>query len=386
MVRSATILSTLSVALLLVFVKVLVWSVVFSPRYPLFRKIPLHSASELPPPSSDLGADLPTTKNLDDRIFSAADHDILRNVSFDLNGRPTIFMTVASHHDIPFLDNLRCSLKGALAKDGSSLKYDVLLVALDKKMLEHGEKVDVATTFVDYLSTRATARITGGLFPFFSVEFAKVSLAKLLAVHEVLEAKIDVIFVDADVVVCSDVAMHLRDIFFLLGKPNADVFLQKDGDGNQEGDGDLRTGIFHARSGVGAQALFEGLAAVVHAHSSYLNDDVSLWNLCWKTRMGGESLEMQSAWGGNKKREFCWWMRKALLEGLPQEKFPYIGTPGDGSGESNSWEILGLIESQCKNGEIALLHPSRVFSSEKKAFLQKIGLWFVDDDGRCISM
>ena len=293
-------------------------------------------------PSKD--DDVSNSISVKEAINRAAD-----SISFNsLEGPPFVLMTAATYSYRNYVRNLACSLH----KVG---KYELLLVALDKKLYNAEMPPNVRSVL---LPTDRSGDEPVGRFG--TEKFSTLSRIKLAATKIVLETGFSVLYTDSDIVWCDSAAhelsLHISNSNLVAEDAAVHRFA-------------INTGLYYARANKETINLFDAALNFPEA-----GDDQDAMNMVsCDEKYGGERIFLGNPPYNKHHPSYCRWNDSATVGFLPRERFPLGCTKYDGKRiKVQDSETMRTLREKKR---IALLHYSCIRGSEKIASMKSHRMW-----------
>lgn len=347
--------------------------------------------------------------------FTQHEIDELHNNSFVLvmppgPARRTIIATAATHHYIPFLHNLHCSVRRTTG-------LPLLLLALDPVIANYARLYSIPVVTipphdVDHDSPNIAQPLP---FRYGTQPFARVSKHKLAAVRHVMASGFDIIFSDVDIVWCASVPTQLQNFLRALrlnGHGDTDILMQNGMVSPDDPLIEANTGFYYAKATRNVLRLFDSLVEVSRRPDMHSMDDQMLFNdvVCrsWAAISNGASLrvglplsQQRVETDASEKATTPVWVKTALLQPpvlkcfwddaavkvvlLPLSAFPNGARVPDGRPVDDTLPP-GVVGRLCTRRQIALWHVNYCVGEEKEVRLRRQGVWTAMPNGTCPDM
>lgn len=300
-------------------------------------------------------------------------------------GRPMVLVTAVNYPFRDYLTNLNCSL--ARINDISPQPLQPLVIAMDAAMHSHALRIGFESLHLPMYSSINTLPANRdrhasepAVQMFGSKGFNRLSKQKLYAVYKVLQAGVDVLFSDADIVWCADAAAEVARIMYATHwdadpfSPRMPHLLMQTAWPRSL----LNSGFYYARASPELRDAFR----MFLAHDADSENDQVIVNavMCRRHFNGAMVFNGTNSHPAAPHRPMpvlCMWDGRVDARLLPALRFPTGGEIVDG--DKIFHKPRRFITHACGNGDVAVLHNNCILSSKKKARFVAKGIWYVDD-------
>lgn len=301
------------------------------------------------------------------------------------DGRRLVVMTAVNYAFRDYLLNLNCSIRRVYgASEFGKAGVRLLVVSLDQDMHHQARRWGFESLYLGGVTTGPDAH-AGSEVTFGSKGFNLLSKEKLYAVYRVLKFHVDVLFTDADVVWCADVAAQLVGSMYSPwddGVGDAPTLLMQTAWPRSM----LNSGFYYARAGQKALDVFE---AFLSFGGDAENDQVIVNRVMCRAHGGGAMVfgpvsKVHPAAPHRQMPALCRWRGGVDARILDGRSFPTGGELVDGE-KLFHWGRT-RIRRMCEAGDVVVLHNNCILSAKKKARFIVKGIWYVDDEdeGTCL--
>ena len=306
--------------------------------------------------------------------FSASVRTAVRKTAFVVpNTRPKMAVVTSINYAFRhYLLNMACSMRRV------GLNIRLLVVSMDEQThrfaLQHG----FDSVFMPGMADEHE-------HVFGSSTFNLLSKQKLLAVYHVLNTATDVLFVDADIVWCTDIAADIARTMYHqpaswrdgLGDGMPHFLMQTAWPRSL-----LNSGLYYVRSTAHSIRAFEH---ILRQDSENENDQVVVNRVLCRPPNGQFVYNGSYAHPRAPHRRMpalCRWNNVVEARLLDANRFP---TGGEYVHDMKLFHHpRETIMQMCSSKSVAAIHNNCILSGKKKARFIVKGLWYVDNDGQCV--
>lgn len=307
--------------------------------------------------------------------FSSTDREILRAAgvkiaSRDIHGfeSTVVFIVPLTHHVFPLFLNLRCHMNRVMPD------VSLVVIALDSQAATAASRRGITQVrlHVDEVSTGKTMHIYN------TPGFRSVSKHKLVAVRNVLAMGLDVVLMDADLIVCNDFRSGLiKELQFLTPTPH--MLIQSNlGLRKKHRRCVMNTGFYYARSGARMVRMFDYLVRESETADGKAIDDQELFLhlVCGRKnkKKHREESEGRCETEEFRPRSRCVWREKVIAQALPIPRFP------NGRGDVWRRHSSDSIHKSCVAGHFSVFHANFRKGRMKHMYLMNNGLWLTNEE------
>lgn len=315
--------------------------------------------------------------------ISWSDEKILRQHSFRLRhhnstsgvtllDRPTVIISVASHHVHGFVHNLHC-----FASQRTDKK--IVLLALDKNISQIATKQGIPNILWNK-DTPSESKIngyneTGQPLLFGSSGFNKLTMSKFEVVRQVLRLGLDVIFTDVDIIWCNDIPKRLAQL--AVENPHFDSLMQSNFRAVDR-KGDFNTGFYYMQSNPRTIQLYD-IFCEKYLDDPKRDDQRMFWRFAchrgmWSDDGNGFSRTIRE--DGTTRYQCEWGNSSVRIMLLPLREFPNGASDPDGRALGDI--PRGYYRQMCRNRNVSIWHVNFLKGFRKEHVLREQDAWISD--------
>lgn len=318
--------------------------------------------------------EIPTLKS----SISLSDEKIIRQHSFRLRhenstllDRPTVVISVASHHVHGFVHNLHC-----FASQRTDKK--IVLVALDRNISEIATKQGIPNILWNK-ATPSESKIndynqTSPLL-FGSTGFNKLTMSKFEVVRQILRLGLDVIFTDVDIIWCNDIPRRLAQL--AVENPHFDSLMQSNFRAVDR-KGDFNTGFYYMQSNPRTIQLYD-IFCTKYLDDPARDDQRMFWRFACQrgaNSENGNGFSRTIREDGSTRYQCEWGNSSVRIMLLPLQEFP--NGASDPEGRSLGDIPRGYYRQMCRDRKLSIWHVNFLKGDRKAQVLRQQDAWISD--------